>query len=117
MDAIIYCFTGRNKRLQVAAAGGVVCPTETSRRARRLGRVFAQPGYILLCNGRGVMEAACGEAHVAIPLGKRKMVMGLPDKMTRPEEVAGAGGPGQEKKEMQGQKKADRITIFVLKAK
>jgi len=78
VDAIIYCFTGRNKRLQVAAAGGVVCPTETSRRARRLGRVFAQQGYTLFCNGRGVMEAACREAHegksmsVAISLGKRK---------------------------------------------
>lgn len=57
------------------------------------------------------MEAACREAHedksmsVAMSLGKRKMVMGLPDKMTRQEEVAGAGGPGQEKKDMQRQKK------------
>jgi uncharacterized protein (TIGR00725 family) len=52
--------------VQIAVVGGGDCNPEVRDMARRLGRLLAERGHILLCGGLGgVMEAACcgaGEA-------------------------------------------------------
>jgi uncharacterized protein (TIGR00725 family) len=53
-------------RKQIAVVGGGVCSPEVAEDARRLGRLIARQGHILLCGGLGgVMEAACCGAQEA----------------------------------------------------
>ncbi|MDM7912967.1 MAG: TIGR00725 family protein [Methanotrichaceae archaeon] len=47
-------------KVQIAVVGGGNCTPEVSKMARKLGRLLAERGHILLCGGLGgVMEAAC----------------------------------------------------------
>jgi uncharacterized protein (TIGR00725 family) len=49
----------RRRRPQIAVVGGGVCPPETARLARAVGRAIATAGAVLVCGGLGgVMEAA-----------------------------------------------------------
>ncbi len=46
--------------MQIAVVGGGECGTDVRETARRLGRLLAERGHILICGGLGgVMEAAC----------------------------------------------------------
>ena len=52
--------------MQVAVVGGGDCSPEVEDMARRLGRLLAERGHVLLCGGLGgVMEAACCGARDA----------------------------------------------------
>ncbi len=52
--------------MQIAVIGGGECSPMVRETARRLGRLLAEQGHILLCGGLGgVMEAACGGAREA----------------------------------------------------
>ena len=52
--------------MQIAVVGGGVCSPAVAESARRLGRLIAMQGYVLLCGGLGgVMEAACCGAREA----------------------------------------------------
>lgn len=51
---------------RIAVCGAGVCDAPTYETARRVGRLLAEAGAILLCGGRGgVMEAACRGAKEA----------------------------------------------------
>ena len=52
--------------MQIAVVGGGDCSPEVRDMARRLGRLLAERGHILLCGGLGgVMEAVCHGAREA----------------------------------------------------
>ena len=52
--------------MQIAVVGGGVCSPAVAESARRLGRLIAMQGYVLLCGGLGgVMDAACCGAREA----------------------------------------------------
>jgi len=52
--------------LQIAVVGGGDCGPEVRAQARRLGRLLAEEGHIVLCGGLGgVMEAVCCGAKEA----------------------------------------------------
>lgn len=52
--------------MQIAVIGGGECSPAVRETARRLGRLLAEQGHILLCGGLGgVMEAACSGAREA----------------------------------------------------
>jgi len=52
--------------MQIAVVGGGVCTDEVYERARRLGRLLAEQGHVVLCGGLGgVMEAVCCGAREA----------------------------------------------------
>jgi uncharacterized protein (TIGR00725 family) len=56
----------RRIQVQIAVVGGGDCSPEVEDMARRLGRLLAERGHILLCGGLGgVMEAACCGARDA----------------------------------------------------
>lgn len=52
--------------LQIAVVGGGDCSPEVRAQARRLGRLLAEDGHVVLCGGLGgVMEAVCCGAEEA----------------------------------------------------
>jgi uncharacterized protein (TIGR00725 family) len=52
--------------MQIAVVGGGICTSEVYEKARRLGRLLAEQGHVVLCGGLGgVMEAVCGGAREA----------------------------------------------------
>jgi uncharacterized protein (TIGR00725 family) len=52
--------------MQIAVVGGGECSPEVREMARRLGRLLAERGHVLLCGGLGgVMEAVCCGARDA----------------------------------------------------
>ncbi|HUI40080.1 MAG TPA: TIGR00725 family protein [Methanothrix sp.] len=52
--------------LQIAVVGGGNCSPEVRAQARRLGRLLAEEGHVVLCGGLGgVMEAVCCGAKEA----------------------------------------------------
>ncbi|NMB85527.1 MAG: TIGR00725 family protein [Methanothrix sp.] len=56
----------RISEMQIAVVGGGDCSLEVHEMARRLGRLLAEQGHVLLCGGLGgVMEAACCGARDA----------------------------------------------------
>jgi uncharacterized protein (TIGR00725 family) len=56
----------RRIQVQIAVVGGGDCSPEVEDMARRLGRLLAERGHILLCGGLGgVMEAVCCGARDA----------------------------------------------------
>jgi uncharacterized protein (TIGR00725 family) len=52
--------------LQIAVVGGGECSPNVEEQARRLGRLLAEAGHVILCGGRGgVMEAVSAGAREA----------------------------------------------------
>lgn len=52
--------------MQIAVVGGGECSPAVREMARRLGRLIALQGHVLICGGlSGVMEAACCGAREA----------------------------------------------------
>ena len=50
--------------MQIAVVGGGACSQEVRDTARRIGRIIASHGHVLICGGLGgVMEAACRGAR------------------------------------------------------
>lgn len=46
--------------MQIAVVGGGACSPDVAEKAKRIGRIIASQGHVLICGGLGgVMEAAC----------------------------------------------------------